>query len=69
MASEGTRLAPTGDARRLLLASLALEHRLAPRDPLAAPDAAFEAGCAAALLTEEPVALADVARLVEPVRN
>ena len=34
LAHEGTRLAPQGDARRLLLAALVDEHRLRSRDPL-----------------------------------
>ena len=34
LASEGTRLSASGDARRLLLSALVLEHRLQPRDPL-----------------------------------
>jgi hypothetical protein len=49
---EGETLAKAGDARRLLLARLAEEHRLAPRDPLAAArDCAF----AEALLSEEKI--------------
>src|SRR6185369_868676 len=34
LASEGSRLGATGDARRLLLSALVLAHRLLPRDPL-----------------------------------
>ena len=53
LASEGSRLAATGDARRLLLSALVLEHRLKPRDPLlsASQDEPF----ANLLLPETPV--------------
>jgi len=63
LASEGTRLAATGDARRLLLAALVLEHRLNTRDPLqpAAPEAPF----ADLLLPETPVALSQANQLVK----
>ena len=63
LASEGSRLAATGDARRLLLSALMLEHRLQPRDPLrpAAPEAPF----ADLLLSETPVALGQVNQLVK----
>ena len=63
LASEGSRLAATGDARRLLLSALVLEHRLHPRDPLrpAAPDAPF----ADLLLPETPVALSQATQLVK----
>ena len=56
LASEGTRLARTGDARRLLIAALANEHRLRARDPLRPTRASLEGACADALLTESPVA-------------
>ncbi|MGH8674422.1 MAG: acyl-CoA dehydrogenase family protein [Burkholderiales bacterium] len=54
LASEGSRLAATGDARRLLLSALVLEHRLQPRDPLrpASPEERY----AELLLPETPVA-------------
>jgi alkylation response protein AidB-like acyl-CoA dehydrogenase len=45
-----------GDARRLLLAKLALEHRVLPRDPLQAAHMENESAMAAALLSEAPVA-------------
>jgi acyl-CoA dehydrogenase len=54
MAQEAEAL--TGDVRRLLLAQLVLEHRVLPRDPLLAEDSGREAGFAAALLSEAPVA-------------
>jgi acyl-CoA dehydrogenase len=49
----------TGDARRLALARMVLEHRLAARDPLAAK--AEAAGLLAALLTERPLRESDLA--------
>ncbi|MGE0715036.1 MAG: DNA alkylation response protein, partial [Alphaproteobacteria bacterium] len=64
MAEEGCRIvAAGGDARRLLLARLALDHRLAPRDPLAGDDGAREAAIAAALLDDAPVAAERAAAL------
>ncbi len=56
MASEGARLANNGDARRLLLAALANEHRLRPRDPLRPTRGTLEGTCADALLAETAVA-------------
>jgi Acyl-CoA dehydrogenase, C-terminal domain len=66
LAWEGARLgAGGGDARRLLLARLVLEHRLAPHDPLAAQGTApWEVRAAALLLDAAPVPLAEAARLV-----
>jgi acyl-CoA dehydrogenase len=55
LASEGTQLAKSGDARRLLLAALVNEHRLRARDPLKPARGAFEGPLAEALLTEAPV--------------
>ncbi len=57
MAHEGAELGRRGgDARRLLLARLVLDHRLKPQDPLAAgePDAG---AIGDALLSSEPVSL------------
>ncbi len=65
MASEGTRLAPTGDARRTVLAALVHEHRLRPRDPLRPARGSLEGACAEALLPESPVAADAAARLIE----
>ena len=56
------RLAATGDARRLLLAALVLQHRLLPRDPLIEATPAFELQCARLLLDEAPVDLDTVER-------
>ncbi|MCC7271548.1 MAG: acyl-CoA dehydrogenase family protein [Alphaproteobacteria bacterium] len=65
MAEEGVRLAARdGDARRLLLARLALDHRLLPRDPLGTDDAPREAAIAALLLSDAPAPLAAVAPLL-----
>ncbi|HWA36850.1 MAG TPA: acyl-CoA dehydrogenase family protein [Burkholderiales bacterium] len=54
---EGDALAKAGDARRLLIARLAEEHKLAPRDPLAA---AKDCPFAEALLSEEKLPLQTV---------
>lgn len=63
MAAEGTQLgASGGDARRLLLARLVVDHRLSPRDPLAisgSDDAITDA-----LLDDAPVSLDRAASLV-----
>ncbi|HZD24913.1 MAG TPA: acyl-CoA dehydrogenase family protein [Alphaproteobacteria bacterium] len=53
----GTGPAGTGDARRLLLSRLAVDHRLRPRDPLAAEDSQFDRQAAELLLQEEAVPL------------
>ena len=43
LATEGTRLGETGgDARRLLLARMVLDHRLQAQDPLSIRDGGFE---------------------------
>jgi hypothetical protein len=62
LASEGSRLAATGDARRLLLSALVLEHRLEPRDPLA-PGSGDR--FADALLSEAPVSPAQANQLLK----
>ena len=56
LAAEGARLAMSGDARRLLLARLVLDHKVMPRDPLDRADVAREAHLAELLLDERPVA-------------
>jgi acyl-CoA dehydrogenase len=53
MVHEGERLGAGGDARRQLLALLALRHRLSPREPL---EPARDDALAGALLPETPVA-------------
>src|SRR6185369_8960056 len=62
LAGEGSRLAATGDARRLLLSALVLHHRLQPRDPLAR---ASEDRFAAALLPEAAVPHEQVNQLLK----
>lgn len=65
MAWEGAALgARGGDARRLLLSRLVLEHRLAPQDPLSLDSAAWEQEAMDLLLQDEPVPLAKAAALV-----
>ncbi len=54
-----------GDARRLLLARMVLDHHLRPRDPLAPPDDAWEAEALSLLLGEAPVTMEKAAALVE----
>ena len=68
LASEGTRLARAGDARRLLLAALVNEHRLRARDPLKPARGAFEGALAEALLPETPVAQAALDALLAQFR-
>jgi acyl-CoA dehydrogenase len=56
--AEGAAIhAARGDARRMLLARLTLDHQLAARDPLARGDVATESAIAEALLGDEPVPL------------
>lgn len=66
MAWEGATLGVRGgDARRLLLARMVLDHRLAPKDPLALEDNAFDHAAAPILIEDGPVALADAAVMLE----
>jgi len=61
---EGTRLASLrGDARRLALARLVLEHRLSARDPLARGDLAAEAAIAEAWVDDSPLTLEEALAL------
>jgi len=62
LASEGSKLAATGDARRLLLSHLVLKHRLEPRDPL---ERASEERLAEALLPETAVSETQVNQLLK----
>ena len=62
LAWEGTR--DRADGRRALVARFALEHRLAPNDPLAPEAAAWEEPAIAALLANAPVTLAAVIALL-----
>ena len=61
LAWEGARAgAQGGDARRLLLARLVVEHRLLPQDPLASGEHHFDKAAATLLLNDAPASLADV---------
>ena len=65
LAVEGaTAGAADGDARRLLLARLVLEHRLAARDPLSLREDAWEEQACDLLLADAPVPLAQATALV-----
>ena len=64
LAAEGARLAVGGDARRMLLAQLVLEHRIASRDPLERADASRESAFSELLLDEAPVPPARAAALL-----
>ena len=61
MAWEAARL---NDGRRLILSRMVVEHRLTPRDPLAATDARWESRAADLLLSDRPVPLAEAASIV-----
>ena len=64
MAWEAERLGTGGgDARRLLLARMVLEHRLTPQDPLAAPERRWEEAATDLLLGDAPVPLARAAEV------
>jgi hypothetical protein len=65
LAWEGAQLgARGGDARRLLLSRMVLEHRLSPHDPLAPRFAEWESRAADLLLEDAPVSFETAARLV-----
>ncbi|MBT8002615.1 MAG: DNA alkylation response protein, partial [Rhodospirillales bacterium] len=49
-----------GDARRLLLARLVVDHNLLPQDPMAPGENHFDKASAAILLNDEPASLDDV---------
>ena len=58
LAHEGSALARAGgDARRLLLSRLVIDHRLRPRDPMSVSDGPVETRCADLLLSDTPVSL------------
>lgn len=64
MTWEAARLgAAGGDARRLLVARLVVEHRLSPTDPMAIPTDSWEEKAADLLLADAPVPLAQAAEL------
>ncbi len=62
LAWEGTR--DPADARRVLVSRLVLEHRLAPRDPLALAEPEWEKPAADLLLAGKPVPMAAAAALL-----
>jgi hypothetical protein len=65
MAWEGATLgAQGGDARRLLLSRLVIEHRLAPQDPLSLSESTWEQEAMDLLLQDKPVPLAKATALV-----
>jgi len=65
LAAEGAELGRRGgDARRLLLARLVLDHRLGNADPFAMPDTAWEDAVTARLLDDRTVTLADAEALL-----
>ncbi|MEM9682999.1 MAG: acyl-CoA dehydrogenase family protein [Pseudomonadota bacterium] len=62
LATEGAALAPSdghgpGDARRLLLARLVLDHKLSARDPIAFDETDAEQAVAMGMLSEKPITL------------
>jgi acyl-CoA dehydrogenase len=64
LAAEGAELGKRGgDARRLLLARLVLDHRLGSADPFALPDEDWEQKVTAGLLDDEPLSLSGAAAL------
>jgi hypothetical protein len=62
LAHEGTR--PSLDARRLVVARFVLEHRLETADPLSPRDDTWELAATAALLSSQPLSLAEAQRIV-----
>jgi acyl-CoA dehydrogenase len=65
MAWEGATLgAQGGDARRLLLSRLVIEHRLAPQDPLSLAETSWEQEAMDLLLQDKPVPLFKAIALV-----
>jgi len=62
LAREGARMAAdTGDARRMLLARLVVDHRMRPRDPLSLGETAFDRRAAELLLDDAPASIEEVA--------
>ena len=65
LAAEGAELGTRGgDARRLILARLVLDHRLENADPFALPDEEWEATTAARLLDDDPLSLSEATALL-----
>ena len=66
LAWEGVRIHDArGDARRLILSRLVLDHRLTARDPFGLDAGPLEARATELFLDDRPVSLADAAALVE----
>lgn len=53
-----------GDARRVLLARMVLDHRLLPQDPMAPGENSFDKSAAEILLDDTPVGLPDVIKTI-----
>jgi hypothetical protein len=53
-----------GDARRLLLARLVLDHRLGNADPFSLPDERWEEAVTAKLLADDAVSLSEAESLL-----
>jgi hypothetical protein len=65
LACEGARLgAAGGDARRLLMARMVIDHRLTAEDPLSIRDNAFDLAATDCLLDETPVPLDTATQLL-----
>ncbi len=65
LAAEGAELGKRGgDARRLLLSRLVLDHRLGNADPFALPDDRWEEAVTAKLLDDDSVSLSEVTSLL-----
>jgi alkylation response protein AidB-like acyl-CoA dehydrogenase len=65
LAAEGAELGSRGgDARRLLLARLVLDHRLGSSDPFALPDDDWENAVSEKLISDDPVPLPEAAALL-----
>ena len=54
-----------GDARRVLLARLVHDHRVAPQDPMAPGDNHFDKAAADKLLADAPIGLTDIATAMQ----
>lgn len=65
LAWEGSTLGATGgDARRLLLSRMVIEHRLAPQDPLSLGESSWEQEAMDLLLSDAPVPLSKATALL-----
>ncbi|MEC7574132.1 MAG: acyl-CoA dehydrogenase family protein, partial [Pseudomonadota bacterium] len=65
LAHEGAIMAKkTGDARRMLLARLVIDHRMRPHDPMSLDGGRIEREAGALLLRDAPVSLEDAVRVL-----